>query len=95
MPVLHIEHQISDLKTWLQAFAKFAPAREQAGVTAAHVFQHHDDRDYIFVNLQFETAEAATKFRTFLQEVVWQSPEASPALVGQPRAVVLDEVQLT
>jgi hypothetical protein len=92
MPVLHIEHQISDLPTWLQAFGRFAPARQQAGVTAEQIFQPDDDPNYIVVNLQFETAEAATKFRTFLREVIWQSPEASPALVGQPRAVVLNEV---
>jgi hypothetical protein len=90
--VLHIEHQITDLNAWLQTFAKFAPAREQAGVTAARVFQPDDDPKYIVVNLTFETAEAATNFRTFLREMVWKSPDTSPALVGQPRAVVLNEV---
>lgn len=92
MPVLHIEHQISDLDTWLQAFAKFASARQQAGVTATQIFQPDDDANYIVVNLTFETAEGAMNFRTFLREAVWKSPEASPALVGQPRAVVLNEV---
>jgi hypothetical protein len=92
MAVLHIEHQISDLEIWLQAFAKFAPAREQAGVIATRIFQPDDDPKYIVVHLTFETAEAATNFRGFLREVVWKSPEASPALVGQPRAVVLNEV---
>jgi hypothetical protein len=33
MPVLHIEHEISELGVWLDAFNKFAPAREAAGVT--------------------------------------------------------------
>ena len=92
MAVLHIEHQISDLNTWLEAFAKFAPAREQAGVTAQHIFQPVDDPNYIVVQLTFETAEAATNFGTFLQNVVWKTPEASPALVGQPKAIVLTEV---
>lgn len=32
MPILHVEHSITDLDTWLQTFGKFAPAREQAGV---------------------------------------------------------------
>jgi hypothetical protein len=92
MPVLRVEHPITDLETWLQAFAKFAPAREQAGVTAAQVFQPDDDPKYIVVNLTFETADAAANFRTFLREVVWASPEASPALAGEPKAVILHEV---
>jgi len=92
MAVLHIEHQISDLNTWLEAFAKFAPAREQAGVTAQHIFQPVDDPKYIVVQLVFETAEAATNFGNFLRDVVWTSPEASPALAGQPKVVVLTEV---
>ena len=92
MPVLHIEHEISDLETWLQAFARFASAREQAGVNAAAVFQPADDPKYIVVNLTFQTVDAASAFRDFLREHIWSSPQASPALVGQPKAVVLTEV---
>ena len=94
MPILHIEHEISDLATWLDAFKRFAPAREQAGVQQAEVFQPPDDPHYIVVNLRFESVEAASNFRTFLRDVVWKSPEASPALVGAPIARVLTEVSL-
>jgi hypothetical protein len=38
--------------------------------------------------------DAASNFRTFLQTVIWKSPEASPALVGAPTARVLTEVTL-
>jgi hypothetical protein len=92
MPILHIEHAISDLSTWLETFTRFAPAREQAGVQNAAIYQPADDPHYIVVNLTFETVEAASNFRTFLQEVVWKSPENSPALVGAPTARVLTEV---
>jgi hypothetical protein len=85
MPILHIEHEISDL---------FAPAREQAGVRQAEVFQPSDDPHYIVVNLRFESIDAASNFRTFLHDVVWKSPETSPALVGAPTARVLTEVTL-
>jgi hypothetical protein len=94
MPILHIEHEISDLATWLEAFTRFAPAREQAGVKNTAVFQPADDPHYIVVNLAFESVEAAANFRTFLHDVVWKSPEASPALVGAPTARVLTEVGL-
>jgi hypothetical protein len=94
MAILHIEHEISDLATWLEAFQRFAPAREGAGVTNTQVWQPDDDPRYVFVHLTFDTADAAANFRTFLNQVVWASPEASPALVGAPIARVLTEVTL-
>jgi heme-degrading monooxygenase HmoA len=94
MAILHIEHEISDLTTWLETFKRFAPAREQAGVQQAEVLQPTDDPNYIVVNLRFESAEAASNFRTFLTDVVWASPENSPALAGTPTARVLTEVSL-
>jgi heme-degrading monooxygenase HmoA len=94
MPILHIEHPITDLGTWLEAFGRFAPAREQAGVTDTKVFQPVDDPNYIMVNLRFESADAAANFRKFLQDVVWSSPEASPGLAGSPTSRVLTEVSL-
>jgi hypothetical protein len=44
MVILHIQHRIADLDTWLQDFASRAPARKQAGVTAVPVLQPEDDR---------------------------------------------------
>jgi hypothetical protein len=94
MPILHIEHEISDLTTWLETFKRFAPAREQAGVQQAEVFQPSDDPHYIVVNLRFESVDAASNFRKFLTAVVWASPETSPALVAAPTTRVLTEVNL-
>jgi hypothetical protein len=94
MAILHIEHEISDLHTWLEAFQKFAATREGAGVTHTKVWQPDDDPNYVVVHLTFETSDAAANFRTFLRQVVWASPEASPALVGAPTARVLAEVTI-
>jgi hypothetical protein len=58
------------------------------------VFQPFDDPHYIVVNLRFETVDAASDFRKFLTEVVWASPENSPALAGAPTARVLTEVRV-
>ena len=94
MAILHIEHEISDLTTWLETFKRFAPARELAGVQQAEVFQPTDDPNHIVVHLRFETAEAASNFRTFLSDVIWASSENSPALAGAPTARVLTEVEM-
>jgi hypothetical protein len=94
MPVLHIEYEISDLETWLNAFEKLAPAREAAGVTHTDVYQPTEDPNYIVIHLRFENADAATSYRDFLIERIWSSQDASPAVVGVPVARVLTEVEL-
>jgi hypothetical protein len=93
MPVLHIEHQVADLDTWLQDFASRAPARKQAGVTAVHVFQAEEDLQHIVELLFFDTVDSANKYRTFLREQLWSS--SSPGLAGNPTALVLNEVETT
>jgi hypothetical protein len=94
MPVLHIEHEISELSVWLQAFKKSAPDREAAGVIRAEVYQPEDDPNYIVINLSFENIDAASTFRELLINQIWSSPDSASALVGPPTARVLTEVEL-
>jgi hypothetical protein len=94
MPVLHIEHEISELEVWLDAFKKLAPAREAAGVTRTEVYRPADDPNYVVVNLSFENLDAATRFRELLINQIWSSPDSAPALVGPPTARVLEDVAL-
>jgi len=89
---LHIEHPISDVETWLTAFARFADARAEAGVLVERVYQPVDDANYILVDLEFEGVEGAEKFKEFLETVVWQSPDLSPGLAGAPQARILRRV---
>ena len=89
---LHIEHPISDLETWLGAFARFEAARARAGVRAHRIRQPVDDDKYIYVALEFDSVEAATAFKGFLETTIWASAEASPALAGKPVARVLTDV---
>lgn len=93
MPTLHIEHPISDIGAWFGAFNQFAEARRQAGVTAQRIHQPIDDDQYIVVQLDFGTMDAAERFKGFLESVVWRSEELSPALAGTPRARLLREVE--
>jgi hypothetical protein len=92
MPVLHIEHPITNLATWLEAFKNLTVVRQQAGVISERVWQPHDDPQYIVVNLEFASLSSAADFRTFLQERVWSSPDAAPGLAGSPKAEILSEV---
>jgi hypothetical protein len=91
MPVLHIDHRVGDLDTWLRDFAKRAPAREQAGVTEVHVFQAEEDPHYIVEHLSFDTIDAARNYWAFLRDQVWSS--SSTGLASHPHGLILHEVE--
>jgi hypothetical protein len=91
LATLHIEHPITDLRTWLGAFARFEAARQKA-LRAHRVRQPLDDDHYIYVDLDFGSIEQALAFQEFLETTVLASPEASPALGGTPRTRVLADV---
>jgi len=93
MATLHIEHPITDLDTWLGAFARFQAARQNAGVRAEVIHQPVDDEKYIYIRLEFDSTEQALGFKRFLETNVWTSQDASPGLGGTPTARVLHEVQ--
>jgi hypothetical protein len=94
MPVLHIEHEISELDVWLDTFKQLAPAREAAGVTRTEVYQPAEDPNYVVIKLSFENVDAATDFREYLIDQIWSTPNAARALLGPPTARVLTEVEL-
>ncbi len=90
MPTLHIEHAITDFPTWQAAFDRFSDARRNAGARDERVHQPVGDPNYVVVDLDFDSIDAANAFLQFLEAVVWSSPANGPALVGSPRALVLE-----
>jgi len=90
MVTLHIEHPITDFTTWHAAFERFADARRQSGVRSHHLQRPIDDPNYLMIDLEFETAEQAQRFLTFLQTNVWTNPGNSPALAGTPSTRILE-----
>jgi hypothetical protein len=93
MTTLHIEHPISDLSTWRAAFARFAPARAQGGVLAARIAQPVGDPHYVVIDLDFGSADEASRFLAFLRDRVWSDRSSAPALAGEPRTLILEQVQ--
>ncbi len=90
MPTLHIEHAITDFRTWLAAFGRFADARRNAGVRDERVHQPVGDPHYVIVDLDFDTVDEANAFLQFLETVVWSNSANAPALAGSPHALVLE-----
>ena len=94
MPTLHIEHSIVDFEIWSAAFGRFAEVRAKSGVLGHRVQRPVDDPNYVVIDLDFATAEAAERFLDLLHTKVWSSRESSPALVGTPRTRILEPAML-
>lgn len=90
--LLHIEHPITDLETWLGAFGRFEQGRKNAGVRSQSIHQPVDDDKYIYIRLEFDGVEQATAFKDFLETKVWASQDTAPGLAGTPRARILAPV---
>ncbi|MDP1806290.1 MAG: hypothetical protein Q8K72_14045, partial [Acidimicrobiales bacterium] len=94
VPILHIQHAITDFDTWASAFNRFAEARRNADVRAHRVMRPVDDPAYVVIELDFDTAEAAEAFLGFLTTNVWGVPANSPGLGGTPETMVLEPAVL-
>jgi hypothetical protein len=92
MPILQIEHAISDFEVWKRAFDADPVRREESGVRRYRVFRPVDDPSYIKVDLEFDSLSEAEAFRVALQEL-WGSGRAAPALAGSTQARIVEEVQ--
>ncbi len=90
MATLLIEHSISDFDTWHEAFDRFAEQRKQGGVVNERIMQPVEDPHFVFVDLEFETRDAAARFKQFLETQVWSNSASSPALDGTPLARIAE-----
>ena len=95
MTTLRIEHAITDYDTWRGAFERAAPFRQQAGVRSYRIQRPIDDPDYLMIDLDFDDVVGAEALLAILRERIWASPENSPGLAGQPRARIVDTVEVT
>ena len=92
MPIVQIEHAISDFDVWKKAFDSDPVRREESGVRRYRVFRPVDDPKYIKVDLEFESLSEAEAFRAALENM-WGSGRAAPALVGSPQARIVEVVE--
>jgi len=92
MPLLQIEHAISDFDVWKRAFDSDPLRREESGVRSYRVYRPLDDSQYVKLDLEFDTSGEAEAFHAKLQGL-WGSGRAVPALVGSPQARIVEVVQ--
>jgi len=91
MITVRIEHPVKDFPTWQAAFDRDPVDRRGSGVRHYQVLRPLDDAEYVMIDLDFDTAEAAGGFLDRMQRV-WASPQAAPALGGTPRTRIVRAV---
>lgn len=94
MYTLQIEHQVRDFLMWRQAFDGDPLDRAGSGVRSFRIYRSVGE-DYVMIELDFETQEAAVMFLARLEEEVWQPGPAAPALVGTPETRIVELVENT
>ena len=90
MYTLHIEHGIKDFGLWKQAFDRDPVNRAASGVVGHRISRPVDDSHYVVVELDFEKLSQAEQLLANLKARVWNSPDASPALNGDPQTRILE-----
>jgi hypothetical protein len=92
MFTLRIEHQVRDFGTWRQAFDVDPLNRAGSGVSSYRIYRPIGRNDYVMVELDFETQEAAVMFLARLEEEVWPVDAAATILVGIPETRIVETV---
>jgi hypothetical protein len=90
MYTLQIEHGIKDFGMWKAAFDRDPVNRTAAGVLAHRISRPVDDAHYVVVELDLPSLEQAEALLAKLQQQVWSSPVAAPALHGAPQTRIVE-----
>ncbi len=92
MFTLRIEHQIHGYEMWRAAFDRLAAIRERAGARNHRISLAVDDPNFIMIDLDFDSADAAETFLGVLRREVWGSA-AAPALAGGVQTRIVEVME--
>jgi len=91
MPILRIEHPVSNFDAWKQTFDSDPFGRERSGVRRHRILRGLDDPNYVTVDLEFDTAREAEAVHTTLKGL-WRR-RVEEGLVEGPWARMLETVE--
>lgn len=92
MFAVRIEHRIRDFDSWKAAFDSDPARRQESGVRHYRISRRVGDPNSIMIDLDFGTADEAEAFLDTMR-TVWQSPQATGAIIGSPQAEVVEMVE--
>ncbi|MGM9473444.1 hypothetical protein ACS5PJ_15755 [Pseudarthrobacter sp. YS3] len=94
MITLQIEHQVRDFTMWKKAFDSDPLDRSASGVRSFRISRPLDQEDYVMLEMDFDTQEAAVDFLGRLQNDTWKTGVTAPSLVGEPSTRIIETVSI-
>lgn len=92
MHVLRIEHRVPNFDGWRKAFDSDPIGREESGVRHHRVMRSADDPNYVLIDLEFDTEDAANATLTALR-ALWGQVEGKVMMGAQTRIVEVVETR--
>jgi hypothetical protein len=87
---LYIEHPVPDFENWKKAFDNDPVGRQKMGVIAYQILRAVDDPNYVFIDLQFETAQQAEALLAAMRNV-WKQVDGK--IIMNPQARISEIVE--
>jgi hypothetical protein len=94
MITLQIEHEVRDFGMWRRAFDSDPLDRAGSGVLSYRISHPLDQEDYVMLEMDFDTQEAAVDFLARLQNDTWKTGVTAPTLVGEPSTRIIETVAI-
>lgn len=92
MFTLQVEHAVKDFNMWRTAFDSDPLDRAASGVRSYRILRPVGQEDYVMLELDFETQEAAAFFLARLENDVWKTGVAALALPGEPTTRIVETI---
>lgn len=90
MYMLRIEHAVPGYEGWKKAFDSDPVGREKLGVRRYQILRATDDPNYVFIDLEFDTAEAAQALLSAMQQI-WKKVEGT--VMTGPKTRIVEVVE--
>ena len=90
MYMLRIEHPVPNFDGWKQAFDSDPVGREKSGVRRYQISRAIDDRNYVVIDLEFDTAQQAEALLAAMR-VVWGRVEGT--IMTDPKTRIVEAVE--
>jgi len=87
MPIVRIEHTVSDFDKWKQTFDRDPADRKGSGVRRYQISRPVNEPNYVMVDLEFASAGEAEAFLATMQRL-WSG--AGKAVMHNPRACIAE-----
>ncbi len=90
MPVLRIQHAVPNYEGWKSAFDRDPMNRKASGVRHYRVYRSVADQNFVMIDLEFDTAQAAEGMLERLRHL-WAGPGG--AVMRNPEAWIVETVE--